>query len=132
VARVDGPDEVDARLGTLAATGVDAVIIQPLFTISVFSAGRVAESTLRHRIAAIGTYPPFAHAGGLLSFGPPPGFARQRAAQLVARILSGANPGDLPVEQPTGFHLVVNLATARHLGIAIPPLLLARADEVIE
>ncbi|MCC6717516.1 MAG: ABC transporter substrate-binding protein [Acetobacteraceae bacterium] len=132
VAMVDGPDEVDARLGTLAATGVDAVIIQPLFTISVFSAGRVAESTLRHRIAAIGTYPPFAHAGGLLSFGPPPGFARQRAAQLVARILSGANPGDLPVEQPTGFHLVVNLATARHLGIAIPPLLLARADEVIE
>jgi len=106
--------------------------VQPLFTLSTFSARRVAASTLRHRMAAIGTYAPFAHAGGFMAFGPPLDFARRRAAHLVARILQGAAPGDLPVEQPTEFQLVVNLGTARLLGIAIPPLLLARADAVIE
>jgi putative ABC transport system substrate-binding protein len=131
-AMVDSPDEVDARLATLAASGTQAVIVQPLFTLSTFSARRVAASTLRHRMAAIGTYAPFAHAGGFMAFGPPLDFARRRAAHLVARILQGAAPGDLPVEQPTEFQLVVNLGTARLLGIAIPPLLLARADAVIE
>jgi putative ABC transport system substrate-binding protein len=129
---VDSPDEVDARLAAVAASGTRAVIVQPLFTLSTFSARRVAEATLRHGIAAIGTYAPFAEAGGFMAFGPPLEFARRRAAHQVARILQGAFPGDLPVEQPTEFQLVVNLGTARLLGIAIPPLLLARADAVIE
>jgi len=129
---VDSPDEIDARLAAQAAAGTDAVIIQPLFTLSAFSAGRVAQATLRHRIAAIGTYAPFAHAGGFMAFGPPLDFARRRAAHLVARILHGADPGKLPVEQPTEFQLVINLGTARHLGLTIAPLLLARAAEVIE
>lgn len=131
-AMVDSPDEVDARLAAVAAAGMRAVIVQPLFTLSTFSARRVADATLRHHIATIGTYAPFAQAGGFMAFGPPLEFARRRAAWLVVRILQGAHPGDLPVEQPTEFQLVVNLGTARHLGIAIPPLLLARADEVIK
>ncbi len=129
---VDSPDEVDARLAALAASGTQAVIVQPLFTLSTYSAGRVAASTLRHRVAAIGTYAPFAHAGGFMAFGPPLDFARRRAAHLVVRVLQGSAPGDLPVEQPTEFQLVINLGTARALGLVVPSLLLARADEVIE
>lgn len=131
-AMVESPDDVEAALAALAAAGRRAVIVQPLFTLSDFSARRVAAATLRHGIAAIGTYAPFARAGGFMAFGPPLEFARRRAAHLVARILQGARPGDLPVEQPIEFHLVVNLSTARRLGIAVPQLLLARAEEVIE
>ena len=73
----------------------------------------------------------FAKAGGVLSFGPDPTVAWERCAFLIAKILGGAKPGDLPIERPTKFQLFVNLKTAKTLGLTIPESILLRADEVI-
>lgn len=130
--RIAGADQVDGALADAVRGGAQAVIIQTLFTLSTKTAKQVALLTSRHGLPAIGTFATFAQAGGLISFGPPPEFVRQRAAKFVARILAGTPPGELAVEQPTTFRLVLNQKTARELGITIPVLTLARADEVIE
>ena len=86
----------------------------------------------RHRLPAIYPYGFFAREGGLLSYGIVPADNFRRAAAYVDRILKGANPGELPVQVPTKFELVLNLKTAKSLGLEIPPKLLATADELIE
>jgi putative ABC transport system substrate-binding protein len=86
----------------------------------------------RHRLPAIYPYGFFAREGGLLSYGIVPADNFRRAASYVDRILKGANPGELPIQVPTKFELVLNLKTAKTLGLEIPPKLLATADEVIE
>jgi putative ABC transport system substrate-binding protein len=86
----------------------------------------------RHRLPAIYPYGFFAREGGLLSYGIVPADNFRRAAAYVDRILKGANPGDLPVQVPTKFELVLNLKTAKSLSLEIPPKLLATADEIIE
>ena len=86
----------------------------------------------RHRLPAVYPYPYFAHSGGLVAYGPDVVSQVRRAAGYVDPILKGAKPADLPVQAPTKYELVINLKTAKSLGLEIPPTLLARADEVIE
>ena len=93
---------------------------------------RLADFALRTRIASTFAFREWVDAGGLLSYGPSITGMYQRAAEYVDRIAKGAKPVDLPIEQPTKFELVINLKTSKALGIAVPPTLLARADEVIE
>jgi putative ABC transport system substrate-binding protein len=83
-------------------------------------------------LPAIYEWPEMAEEGGLIGYGPRLTLLYRQAARLLAKILRGAKPGDLPVEQPTTFELVVNLKTAKALGLTIPESFLVRADEVIE
>jgi putative ABC transport system substrate-binding protein len=93
----------------------------------------IAAFALKHRLPTIyGSTAAFAEAGGLAVYGPNDLDYYRHAASYVDRILKGAKPGDLPVEQPTRFELVINLRTAKVLGLTIPPSLLQRADQVIE
>ena len=105
------------------------VLPDPLFFVSV---GQLADLATSHRIPAISDFREFAYAGGLLCYGASVPDMGRHAAVFLDRILKGAKPADLPVEQPTKFELVINMKTAKALGLTIPPSLLLRADEVIE
>jgi putative ABC transport system substrate-binding protein len=93
---------------------------------------RISILALGARLPTVVPFRAFVEAGGLMSYGPNQPDVFRRAAHYVDKILRGAKPGDIPVEQPTKFHFIINLTTARALGLEIPPTLLARADEVIE
>jgi putative tryptophan/tyrosine transport system substrate-binding protein len=92
--------------------------------------GRLAELAVAHRLPSI--FKAFVLSGGLLAYGPDEGQLLDLATQYIDKILKGANPADLPVEQPTKFRLVINLKTAKALGITIPQAVLLRADEVTQ
>jgi putative ABC transport system substrate-binding protein len=93
---------------------------------------RFVETTLKYRLPGIYWAREYVDEGGLLTYAPDIAELRGRAATFVDKILKGTNPADLPVEQPTKFELVVNLKTAKALGLTIPPSLLLRADQIIE
>jgi putative ABC transport system substrate-binding protein len=93
---------------------------------------RIVELAMQQRLPVMAEFKPFATAGALMSYSPDQVDMWRRAAGYVDRILKGTKPADLPVEQPTKFELIINLKTAKALGLEIPPTLLARADEVIE
>src|SRR5262249_54689051 len=93
---------------------------------------RIASLAIRHRLPAISEFKEFAEAGGLLSYGANVFDMWRHPAGFADRVLKGAKPADLPVEQPTKFELVINLKAAKALGLTIPPSVLARADEVIQ
>ena len=93
---------------------------------------RIVEFAMKSHLPGVFPSQAFAEGGGLMSYGPEPAANFRRAAAFVDKILKGTKPADLPIEQPTKFELVINLKTAKALGLTVPPALLARADEVIE
>ena len=104
-----------------------------LYVIANFANGaRIATLALNMRLPTIFQHAALVRAGGLVSYGPDLAALFGRAADFVDKILRGARPGELPIEQPTKFNLVINLKTAEALGLSVPPVLLATADEVIE
>jgi putative tryptophan/tyrosine transport system substrate-binding protein len=122
--------DVDAAFPAMAGMRVQAFLLEPQF-FTFNNRGRIAELALKHRLPGVFTLREYALAGGLMSYGPDwPSLQRQHAG-YIDRILRGANPGDLPIEQPTKFQLVINLKTAKALGLTIQQPLLLRADEVI-
>jgi putative ABC transport system substrate-binding protein len=96
-----------------------------------FQNERLAKLALKHRLPAASIFRLFAEAGGAVAYGPDQASASERCAVLVAKILGGANPAELPVERPAKFQLVVNLKTTKALGLTVPNSVLYRADEVI-
>jgi putative ABC transport system substrate-binding protein len=93
---------------------------------------QIAQMAERNRLPAVSVYRPFTTEGGLMAYGPDTADVFRRSASYVDRILKGAKPADLPVQQPTKFEFIINLKTAKALGLTVPPTLLAVADEVIE
>jgi putative ABC transport system substrate-binding protein len=127
---VQGPDDFD-RAFDAATRGCPRALIV-FSSLNVFEhRTRIAALAAANGLPAISPFRAFAEAGGLLAYGPNLADMFQRAATHVDKILKGAKPADLPVEQPTTFELVINLKTAQALGLTIPPTLLFQADEVI-
>jgi putative ABC transport system substrate-binding protein len=124
-------DEIEASIAALAREGVGGVDVEPTrpFTSNPRETGEIL---LKYRVPAISELRQIAESGGLMSYGPNLFDATRRQAYFVDRILKGAKPADLPVEQASRLELIVNLRTAHTLGLSLPLALLARADEVIE
>jgi putative ABC transport system substrate-binding protein len=101
-------------------------------SLTILNRKRVFEFSREHRLPAIYEFGFLVHEGGLMSYGPSLAELYERAAALTDRILKGAKPADLPFEQPTRYVFAINLKTAKDIRLNVPPLLLARADEVIE
>jgi len=123
--------EIEAALAATAREGGGGLLVLP-DPFTVVYRDLIVASAARHRLPAAYTLRYFATAGGLMSYGVDVGDLYRRAAPYVDRILKGANPADLPVQQPTKFEFVLNLKAAKALGLDVPATLVARADEVIE
>jgi putative ABC transport system substrate-binding protein len=128
---VRGPSDLAGAFSTMVKDGTQALLVA---NVAPLNARRteIAALAARHRLPAIGAPREFAEAGGLLAYGVVLTDLYRRAAVYVDRILKGAKPADLPIEQATKFELVINLKTAKAFGLTIPPSVLARADQVIE
>jgi putative tryptophan/tyrosine transport system substrate-binding protein len=122
---------LDAAFVTLTKDRPDAFIV-PADIFLVSQCSRIAQFAIANKLPSVYTYREYIEAGGLVAYTPNYNDLFRRAASYVDKILKGAKPGDLPIEQPRGFHLFINLKTARALGLTVPPRLLAAADEVIE
>jgi putative ABC transport system substrate-binding protein len=128
---INGPHHIDSALGKVKRDGVSA-IIAPLGAFTYTHRAQLVQVALTHRLPGIYWVRDFVEAGGLMSYGTSFGDLGRRAAYFVDKLFKGARPADLPIEQPTKFELLINLKTAKALGVTVPPALLARADHVIE
>ncbi len=124
-------DDFEPSIKAAANARCDAVI-STSDTIQISQRAKIVATAIRHGLPVIGEFREIADAGAILSYDPSRADMWRRAAEYVDKILKGTKAGDLPVEQPTRFDLVINVKTAKALGLPIPPTLLARADEVIE
>ena len=129
--QVSGPEDFDAAFHGALRGRVQALMMIQSALYATHRA-RIAELALRNRLPTISGETGYAQAGGFMNYGPNIPESWRRAAWYVDRILKGAKPGDLPIEQPTKFELVVNLKTAKTLGLTIPQSVLVRADEIIQ
>ena len=125
------PNQFDGAFAAMAKARAEALLVaaEPMFSLH---RARLADLAAKNRLPAAYGYRAHVEAGGLMSYGPRVPDLFRRAATYVDKILRGTKPADLPVEQPTKFELVINLKTAKALGLTIPPSLLGRADEVIQ
>jgi putative ABC transport system substrate-binding protein len=118
-------------LSAITRDRAEAIVLVP-GPITSLHRRQLADFGLKARLPVIAGWDDYAEAGSLMSYGPSRRDVARRLASFVARIMQGAQPADLPVERPTRFELIVNLKTAKALGLTIPPSLLLRADQVIE
>jgi putative ABC transport system substrate-binding protein len=125
------PADIDRAFQTMTTACVDGVFVLG-DTVFWMHRGLIADLARQHRLPASGGFRAHTEVGGLMSYGPSIPDNHRRSAAYIDKILRGAKPADLPIEQPTKFELIVNLVTAKELGIAIPESVLARTDEVIE
>ena len=128
---VQEPKDIEQALSAITRERVDALLVL-LDAFTIYHRGRIADLAVRSRLPMMGESVLFAEAGGLMTYGSNPRNNFRRAAVYVDKILRGAKPGDLPVEQPTRIELIINLKTAKALGLTIPQSVLIRADQVIQ
>jgi putative ABC transport system substrate-binding protein len=128
---VRGRDDIERAFSAIATERIDALVILP-YPVAGQNRRLIIDLAAKHRLPAIYSFREFVEAGCLMSYGANNADLYRRAANYVDKILKGAKPADLPVEQPTQFELVINLKTAKALGLTIPQTLLLRADQVIE
>ncbi len=126
-----GRDELARAFAVATKQRVQAILVLDCSRLHS-SHAHIADLSLKYRLPAMYPFPRYPQAGGLMSYGVNDQDTPRRAATYVDKILKGAKPADLPVEQPSKFELVINLKTARALGLKIPPSVLVRADQVIE
>jgi putative ABC transport system substrate-binding protein len=128
---IGSPEEIEVAFSAMARERAGALVVQPLFIGNLGYGQRIADLATRNRLPTTSDSRGFADAGGLMSYGPDTLALWRRAPFYVDKILKGSKPADLPVEQPMKFQLVINLKTAKQIGLTIPPNVLARADKVI-
>jgi len=126
---VEGPEEFEGAFSAMRREQAGALIVQPIFT---EHRQRIVALAAKNRLPTISDPREFADAGGLMSYGPNLREIYRRAATYVDKILKGTKPADLPVDQPTRFEMVINMKTAKALGLTFPPSILIRADQVIQ
>jgi putative ABC transport system substrate-binding protein len=129
---VRSPDDFDRAFGAAMRERAEALSVRADAVVTVVHRKRIVDLTAKNRLPAIYELTEFVDAGGLMSYGPSVSDNFRRAATYVDKILKGAKPADLPVEQPTKFELVVNLKTAKALGLTMPQSILLRADQVLQ
>jgi putative ABC transport system substrate-binding protein len=131
VVEARGPEDFERAFSDMTRAGADALHVLGTPVLDS-ERRRLVDLAARNRMPTVYSFRTYVEAGGLMSYGPDLADLSRRAATYVDKILRGAKPGDLPIEQPTKFELVINLKTARAIGLTIPPSLLLQSDQVIE